>query len=593
MHKSWIAGAAVVASVALVMILLFATPAPERSQLPSQAVPPAPVGSAPATPVPVEEPSAPAPKLAVPDEASSAPAPRAAARVEKPSARAAPRAPLIAGAVRFCGRVEAPDGSPAADAGAVLFSNISGEPAKLPLARGRCDAGGAFCIDVEEPNEFILLLCAAGSEPLTRLLARPRQPETDLGAMRLSRGESITGRVSCEGEPLPRAEIAAVLDWPLETFALDDAFVKWIHGRFEWSFAIADSKPDGTYAISGLGKEAYKVRISSLRGRQAVLGFQQSANREVHAPAEGVDFALDAATQRFTFRYENRPMGGVEAQLESDGAHLNATSDADGLCSFKVRPRLEANLIASLSGFKVVRLPITAPSAGEERAQVVELEVFHPPAALVFDLVAPDDARVQRARFAFYGSEAGDGKPTFVQDIDLKSPQRTHAPRNSGPHEEFVAPGIPAGVYRIVVQAGELLGYASTPLGNVPYCEYCDAEAVVSVPATGEVRRSIHLVPRATAQIAAHDRTGRGLPARARLFDTRGAALEMSLAARKNGIWQTLTALDENDYTTVRSTLCSGPADIELSCPGYRPKRVKLAFEGQHALPIDVTLDAE
>lgn len=597
MHKSWIAGAAVLASLALFMAVLFVTrtPAPpERSS--TEAAHPVATAAGVAA-----EPGGDNSKLSVPEAAADQEKGRAAAtaaRKPPPVDRRAgpaltPDAALAHGALRFCGRVEEPGGAPSAEARIALFSSISGEPSRMPLAYGRADARGAFCIDAHEPNELILLVCADGFEPFTRVLPKPAQALSDLGALRLTSGASIAGRASSDGRPLPRAEIAAVLDSPLETYTIENGFLKWVQGRFAWSFAISDSHEDGTYRISGLGSDVYKVRISSLRGRQSVLGFQSSANRDVRAPAEGVDFALDAATQRVTFRYNASPMRGVEAQLESGGIHLTALSDADGTCTFKVTPHLDATLIGSLSGYKVVRLPLTAPGAGEERSQVIDLELFHPPASVVFDLVPPGSARVQRARFLFYGADATDGKSSFVKEVDLKSPERTRAPRNIGSREEFEAAGIPPGFYRIVVQAGDLLGYASTPQGNSPYCEYCDAEVELSVPATGIVHQRVSLVPRSTLQIAARDRTGHGLPARAKLFDTRGAPIEMSLAAKRNGIWQSLTALDENDPTTVRSTLCSGPADIELSCPGFHTKRVKVSFDGQSALPIEVTLDPE
>jgi hypothetical protein len=223
----------------------------------------------------------------------------------------------------------------------------------------------------------------------------------------------------------------------------------------------------------------------------------------------------------------------------------------------------------------------------------VNLEAFQPPATLFFDLVPPGNERVVRARFAFYGAGSSDGKPSFVREVDLKSPQNTRVPHSDGPRDELEIAAIPPGFYRVIVQAGDLIAYASSPGGNAPYYTYCDAELALSVPATGDLRRSVSLVPRAAVQIAAHDRGGRMLRAEAKLLDARGAPLEMSLSVKRNGIWQSLTALDESDYTTARSTLCNGSAVIELACKGYRPKRVDVAFESQRPLPIDVTLDAE
>jgi hypothetical protein len=630
MQKSSIVASVLVGSVALLAVLFFAlahsphapdtieiasTPsaAATRERAPSAAATREDATAAAATREHARGAAATRERVSDADASSDDPAARHAAHLDVPdaapsreSSRGAVRAstedavdePPADGFARLRGRVEAPDGSPLGAAHAILYASVGGEPVRPPLASAIADRNGEF--RVEGPTgELILLVCAAHLEPATRVLRSTRSETVELGSVRLASGESIHGHVLADKSPLARAEIAAVLDSALDTFATEAGFVKWIHQRFAWSFAIADSGADGSFSISGLAPETYRVRISSLRGRPAVLGFTSSASRTTRAPADDVDFSLDTATQSVAFRFAGAPVRGVEAQLEADGAHINATSDADGMSTFRTTPRLEGTLTAHAPGYKLVRVPLTAPGPSEERAQTVELEVDHPPATILFDLVPPDGvggARVQRARFVFHepGADVSrENRPSLVVEVDLKSPQRTRAPRNVGPRDEFEIPGVSPGVYRVVVQAGEVLGYASTPLGNVPYCEYCDAEIPISVPATGEVHPSVALVARSTLAIAAHDRTGRGLPARAKLFDARGAALELSLAVRRNGISQSLTSLDETGYTSVRSTLCSGPAEIELSCNGYKTQRTRVTFEGQRALPIDVTLESE
>ena len=83
------------------------------------------------------------------------------------------------------------------------------------------------------------------------------------------------------------------------------------------------------------------------------------------------------------------------------------------------------------------------------------------------------------------------------------------------------------------------------------------------------------------------------VPANAKLFDTSGAPLEMTLAVKRGGIYQTLTSLDKDAYTTVRAILCTGPAQLGLSAKGFRTKRLKVTFESAQPPPLDVLLDPE
>jgi hypothetical protein len=603
-YKRWIAGAALLASLAFVLAVVLVTS--PTSAVDSAAVERAIAGGdafagdkaiagvRASTSASVDELGARDSKLAVPEIDSRREKARTSGKAPPAPAPIDLHAPLAPGAVRFSGIVERPDGSPAVDARIGLFARVAGEPEKPALARARTDATGAFCLDAPAPREMILLVCADGLRPSSRPLERSSQRENDLGPLRLSDGAAIEGRVISEGRPLPRAEVAAVLDSPLENFALDDRFVKWSHRRFIWAFEIADTSDDGRFKISGLEPEDYRVRMSALRGRQAVLGAQASAGRAVRAPAEGVDLAIDSATLQVNFRSDGRALSGVQAQVKYEGAHLSAVSDDTGACKFRVIPHLEFTLVAVHEQYMIKKLPLTAPGAGQERIETIDLEPYHPPATIFFDLASPTGESISRARFVFYGSDSIDGRPSFVKEVDLHPPQSTQAPRTQGTHDELPVAAVPQDTYRIVVQAGDLVGYATSPHGNVPYCSYCDSEIpLLAVPATGDLHLRLDLVLRSTIQILARDGSGKMLRAGAKLIDSSGALIESSLAVKRHGIWQSITALDETEPTTVRSTLCSGSADLELSCAGYRTKRVRVSFDGQHSPPIDVTMDRD
>jgi hypothetical protein len=611
MQKSLIVGAAVAASLACLLAVLFVTRTPavvesasaERDVLPrstaSSSASVADSSGAFERGEPKLDESSPLSNRealraadGTPDRAPDR-APGRAAEKQPAIDRGAPIAP---GSVRFCGRVERADGKPAANARVGLFASVVGEPLKNPLARARTSSSGEFCIDLADPSgpsALILLVCADRFLPLTLPLERPAQSLVELGSLKLAHGVSIGGRVQSGGQPVPRAEIAAVLDSALENFALDDRFLKWSHRRFVWAFAIADTTRDGAFEIAGLEPENYRVRLSSLRGRQAVLGLESSANREVRAPAEGVEFALDAATVQVNFTSDGKPLAGVQAQVKYEGGHVSAVSDDAGACTFKIVPHLDFTLLASHANYKTQRLALTAPAAGEQRVETLSLDAYAPPASVLFDVVPPGNERVYRARFTFYGFGSSDGKPSFVKEVDLKSPQREVVAHTNGARDELEIADVPMDSYRVVVQAGELIGYATSAHGNAPYFSYCDAEVALAVPATGRVRVTVNVAPRAAIQVAARDASGRMLHANAKLIDLAGTPVETSLAVKRNGILESMTALDDGDYTTIRSTLCSGSADLELACAGFRTKRVPVSLEGQHAPPIDVTLERE
>lgn len=485
--------------------------------------------------------------------------------------------------VRVCGSVKLPRSASRTSARVALFSKNSSEPDTIPLHEAACDASGEFCVSTDRAGEFALAIFAPGFRPFTRLLELSMGAVEDLGEIELDAGAAIEGTVHADGKPQSDVELVAILSSSGTAMRTSDASLRWTRGRFEWSFTTARNDVEGRYRIAGLRSGDYRVRITAMRGPQAVFGYKTLEAMDVEAPSQAIDFKLVTSTLDLLVECDKQPLDAVSAELEGNGFHLSRLSDECGSVEMRCLPNLQCNLVVRRKGYRPRLIPIETPPAGRTRQTTVELEPIVELASLVVDLDTSDGELVPSARFALFAIDA-QGRETLSRRAEL-----WRAATNAS-SSRFVIDDIPAGKYRVEIGAGKPIARSSA--SQLP--TYCFSELFVSIPSTGEVTERILLEPRGCIEVRAHDKAGAPVSARFRILANDGSGVQSSRHVLE---WNQGMAgesnLDNDGSARVYVEPCSGMFVVELSFEGFVTQSVACQLLPGNVSSLDVTLQRD
>jgi hypothetical protein len=174
------------------------------------------------------------------------------------------------------------------------------------------------------------------------------------------------------------------------------------------------------------------------------------------------------------------------------------------------------------------------------------------------------------------------------------------SPRVPDDDHRAVAPGrdrfelvdVPRGVYRVVVQAGAQV--SKLDADDLAACHrYCDVELVVDVADGGFVEQSVRVEKRGCLAVSTRSQNGVKLAASCVLRDGGGRVMPCHLFVENEEGSEARELFDRYGPTHVFSSLCSGPCELELSSPGFRPQRVAATIVAGRATPIEVVLERE
>ncbi len=501
--------------------------------------------------------------------------------------------------VRVCGSVKLRGGALARSTRVALFAKHSSEPDAAPLHETVCDESGKFCVSTDRAGELALAVFAPGFRPATRLVEVSMGDVENLGEIALEPGAAIEGAVHTDGEPQHGVELVAILASSGTVMRTSDASLRWTRGAFEWSFTTARNDAEGRYRIAGLRPGDYRVRITAMRGPEAVFGYKTLEAMDVEAPSAAVDFKLVTSNLELRLECDEQPLDAVSTELEVNGVHLSRLSDECGQVQMRSLPSLQCNLVARKKGYRPRLIPMETPAAGRTRSETVELEPIVEPASLFVELDTGGGEHISSARFALFTIDAQGRESLFRRSEVWRAPTVTSphrgasvtsvGSRRSNPRP-FVVENIPRGRYRVEIGAGQPIARsASSQLST-----YCFAEFEVSIPETGEVTQRIVLEPRGSIEVRVHDADGAPVSARFKLVAGDGSDVQTyrSMLEREQAL-DGATHLDNEGRARLFTEPCSGSFVLELSFAGFVTHSVPLTVAPGTVSRIDTTLERE
>jgi hypothetical protein len=158
---------------------------------------------------------------------------------------------------------------------------------------------------------------------------------------------------------------------------------------------------------------------------------------------------------------------------------------------------------------------------------------------------------------------------------------------------DFVIRDVSAGAWVVTMLSGRVFSAPSTMGGLAPLTlrSNCDADVTLTVPDSGDLFAKVIVIRRGGAEVSVRSASGAHLPARGKVFDTRGQEVDAVMIrsdpmAELSG--QPPTRLE--DSTFVYPLTCYGTFQLAIHLEGYVPARVSLTTQPGQMLPLEVVL---
>ncbi|MBK7644497.1 MAG: carboxypeptidase regulatory-like domain-containing protein [Planctomycetes bacterium] len=457
---------------------------------------------------------------------------------------------------RVAGWLRPQEDKPWSDASVALVRGLESGVPQL-LAQARCESDGGFVIDCASEGHATLLALARGYLPRTQDLELSFGQTQTLADLDLDPGVAIAGTLRANTSPLARFEVVAIDERDLPLLQLEAGALLWNGAGFDWRFTTAESGPDGHYSIGGLHPGEYSVRVSTCRGPFASLCSGDRSPRSVRAPSAEADFGFESSALALRFQSAGQPLAGVRVELTNGRWTSGRNSDARGVVSFELVPRLDCTLVASKQGYEDLRVPVCAPASGASATEEFELRPKAPAPSVRFLLSSrhgapPDELRVR----LFERGANEDTQP--LRDVELHPTRESCA----SPVKEFVLEDLRPGSYRALLFAGTALNNDFDPANYIG--THCPVELLFALPSQGELRQSVSADRRPALRLSFQDERGAQIPATCTLRDENGEELRSVLVDPAQGVPLSGHALSKFGPTLVYSSVCSGKVLVSV-----------------------------
>jgi RNA polymerase sigma-70 factor (ECF subfamily) len=484
------------------------------------------------------------------------------------------RAGIVWGSVRDA------RGAVAAAVVIAAFPLANGVPGETAVAKATTSEDGRFQLDVDCGGGYLVVALTPAHRPAWAVFDIAVGKVLELPPLTLRAGESVEGRVVLTGgTPGPDAVLEArrvagggqLLEVDSTTRLL------WTSESVEWGTVSVTADPEGRYRIGGLVAAEYRVAVKGLKqGHYGLFASRDGRRyeREVAAPAAGVDFEVAATTLDVLARDAGEPVEGVRVMITD--VRENSTygwffeTGADGRARCLVRP--DATCVLELGvprpevhvevgPYAPIKRTVASPAAGCVREVVLDVERRAQRATLVVT-VSPDADVALPAEYRFELRPAAGGATT-----------RHHASAERG--RRFVVRELDAGSYHLVARAGN--GDAREER------YYRRVEAPVELVAGAETRLELRPEAGGRLQILTVTPEGRtGVGAICWLETVRGERVDVSFAKY---------AHFGSTISRGRLPMTSGPAFVvEVLEPG--PYRLHLVHEDYRPVGRELRVEA-
>ena len=429
----------------------------------------------------------------------------------------------------------------------------------------RTDAEGRYRLRVGGDGRYLIVALNAAQAPAQILqdLWVGRVVEVPLLVLRY--GAAIAGRVTLRGG-------RPAVDAGVRVRRLEDGrwlywkSLMWFEGRLLRGNAQARTDAQGRYRLAGLQPGRHKVRCGRLKGAHInVTQGREEYEREVDAPADGVDFEVTLSHLRLVLR------GVPEAGFLVSGSGSTMSLRVKGSYEIGVAPGETYEIRVERKGFEPLRRSVAAPPEGETKEVAIELEPERPRATLLVTLRPAAGAVPAQAGFGLWRK----GSTRIFPDVQ----------RNVTAEKGLFRLGkIDAGSYRLVVRPG------GPWLGGMGH--FLETETEVEVPEGGTVPVTLEIRRGGRLRIVARTPDGKAVEARCTIRNASGEKLDVWFFERHEGGWSSGTGSLGTGPTYVDPALAPGTYTIELSFKGYKDEVRTVAVEAGATTVVEVKLSS-
>jgi len=444
------------------------------------------------------------------------------------------------------------------------------------LDHASCDAAGHWTLRANRSGRFIVVACAQGLRPRSIAVDLALGQSTDVGAVDLESGASISGRVLRAGQSIGagasvsaklksnRRERVMIRVPDVGRFVLNP-----VGDGFEHERVVTRTQADGSFQFGGLAPVEYELCVDTIPEFRMAMGGRDRVELTVRAPQAGVVLEGIPPTIELAVTVNGRPpkdadLEGVFVDLvpgtrDLSGGRIDLTRASKGYGKIQLVAGVAYELRVKAGRYAPTVLPLGALAFGEQRTFALDLKPQDQMSTLVLHFIAEPPENLAVVQVAFLdASEPNDERAEWQQV--KRSDQGT-----------FVLPDRQPGSYRVLVR---------------PFDHWTSARTTYYLGC----RFSIALAPKATVQHEVKLETG-GL-VRLSAKDERGGFVRASVELR-NTAGETIPTdfycLTANGHYACGWYLCEqGPNDHPPLPAGHYEFTLKAEGFATEVVPVDI-----
>src|SRR5438046_7006921 len=126
--------------------------------------------------------------------------------------------------------------------------------------------------------------------------------------------------------------------------------------------------------MHGLESALQRGRLAAIRCSDTALDRSRASMSEVRAPADDIDFALEAARLEIEVRAQGAPVAGADVQIEASDTHWMRTTDDAGRVALSVSPANAYVIGVHLLGYEPARQFVRGLANGESAQCTLDLD---------------------------------------------------------------------------------------------------------------------------------------------------------------------------------------------------------------------------
>lgn len=472
------------------------------------------------------------------------------------------------------GAVLLPDGSPAAGAAVEAFYLEEGVPRMDSSAQATCAENGRFDVRLQRGGECALALLAEGVRPGIVVDTARIGRALELGPVVLESGQSILGRVTRLGSPMPLAQVSLrAVQRGRSLQRAQAARIAWVAGRFEWEGRRFEADSAGRFACGGLAAGEYELTAEGPL-RTSSLGFEREAVRVV-APCADLEVEFRASLVTLERSPDSPPEITGKIRVARAG-HEEAAfwffrASDEPRTSFVAPPDTALSLRIELEGVPAIPLEIVTPGPGEELRRTIAFRSPEPLASFELEWLPEVGLALDALRVYF---ESPEGEARFDRGFYT----------SDAVEGVFRIDDLPPGSYRVRVHAGWDHFEFTPALDRVLLLEF----------SPGETRRE-RLVFELGGQLRVDIRavSGERRGAQFRLLDASGDALPVLFQTKRENTWLSETWCFSPWAEHESESLPAGDYELVLWDDDVAEQRIPVHLAAGEVAELAVTLQPE